>query len=109
MSLVNEQWEFLKDVARLTEYISRVGIIASGGELWRTAEQQAIYVRTGKSKTKNSKHLDRLAIDINFFDENFKLIECPVAVGDYWESLSDNNEWGGKWTFKDSGHFQRNR
>lgn len=109
MSLVKEQWEFLKDVAELIVYIHSIGFTATGGELWRTKEQQEIYVKQGKSKTKNSKHLERLAIDLNFFDSKGNLIVCPDMIGNYWESLSDKNEWGGNWAFVDAGHFQRNR
>jgi peptidoglycan L-alanyl-D-glutamate endopeptidase CwlK len=110
MSKVNEQWLFLQDVAKLIEYIRDNKLVATGGELWRTAEQQKIYVDKGLSKTMNSKHLERLAIDLNIFSANGKLILCPDHVGEFWESLNSfKNEWGGSWkTFKDSGHFQRN-
>jgi len=108
MSKVTEQWLFLQDVAKLIEYIKSHGLVCTGGELWRTAEQQKIYVDKGLSKTMNSKHLERLAIDLNFIDHG-KIIDCPDHVGDYWESLNSfKNEWGGRWHFRDLGHFQRN-
>ena len=108
MKLVNIQWEFLQDVVKLLSFIKDNDLIATGGELWRTVEQQRIYVKQGKSKTMNSLHLSRLAIDLNFFSDG-NLIECPQMVGDYWESLNVNNEWGGHWRFRDLGHFQRNK
>ncbi len=43
--------------------------MVTGGELARTPEQQAIYVKTGRSKTLNSIHLKRCAIDLNFFKD----------------------------------------
>ena len=43
----------------------------TGGELARTPEQQAIYFKTGRSKTMNSIHLKRCAIDLNFFKDNW--------------------------------------
>jgi len=107
MSKVTEQWLFLQDVSKLIEYIKSHDLVCTGGELWRTAEQQKIYVDKGLSKTINSKHLERLAIDLNFIDHG-KIIDCPNNVGDYWESLSVKNEWGGRWHFRDLGHFQRN-
>ena len=107
MSKVNEQWLFLQDVAKLIIFIADNKLVATGGELWRTAEQQAIYVKKGLSKTMQSKHLERLAIDLNFIDHG-KIIDCPDNVGDFWESLCIKNEWGGRWHFRDLGHFQRN-
>jgi peptidoglycan L-alanyl-D-glutamate endopeptidase CwlK len=110
MSLIIQQWEFLQDVSILLVYIKQHGFITSAGELYRTKEQQEIYVKKGLSKTINSLHRERLAIDLNFFSKELKLIECPKEVGDFWCSLHSNNEWGGNWkTFKDSGHFQRNK
>jgi hypothetical protein len=106
--MIKKQWEFLKDISALIHFIAENGLTATGGELWRTKEQQSIYVKKGLSKTMNSLHLTRLAIDLNFFDTQGNLIECPQMVGDYWETLSPENEWGGNWSFKDYGHFQRN-
>jgi hypothetical protein len=105
--MVKEQWEFLKGVAKLIEYIKSSEWIATGGELYRTQYQQDHYLATGYNKAKYSKHQDRLAIDLNFFDKNGKLIECPKIIGDYWCSLNPKNEWGGNWAFYDPGHFQR--
>lgn len=110
MSLVTEQAEFLLDVARLIQKATEMGWTLTGGELYRTAEQQQIYVKTGRSKTMNSNHLKRMAIDLNFF-KNGKLIYDIAAlkpVGDYWESLNPKNSWGGNWSsFKDVPHFER--
>ena len=109
MSKVIEQCQFLQDVAKLIEYIKTCDIVCTGGDLYRTIEQQAINVKKGVSQTMSSKHLERLAIDLNFFSADGKLILCPEYIGKFWESLSVKNEWGGSWkTFKDSGHFQRN-
>lgn len=105
--MVNEQWLFLKDAALLIQYINDSKYTASSGELWRTQYQQDHYLATGKSKVKHSLHQDRLAIDLNFFDHG-KLIECPEVFGTYWESLSLQNVWGGRWSSPhDPSHFQR--
>ena len=117
MGLVQEQWEFLKDVSKLINKAEELGIMLTAGEMYRTQEQQEIYVRTGKSKTMNSNHLKRLAVDFNFFinDElvyNHKLID---ELAKYWENLNPKNRWGGNFdkdwsrpdSFKDQPHFER--
>ena len=111
MSMIKEQSEFLQDVAKLIQFIHTLpGYTATGGELHRTPEQQQIYVKTGRSKTFNSKHLSRLAIDLNFFVDgklvyDIKLLE---PIGKYWESLSPKNSAGMFWkSFKDVPHFER--
>lgn len=107
MSLSDEQFAFLQDVAKLIQYAASIGLKVTGGELYRTAEQQAIYVKTGRSRTMKSKHLDRLAIDLNFF-RNGKLTYDVPEVGRYWESLSSKNSAGMFWkSFKDAPHFER--
>jgi len=110
MALVTEQAAFLQDVARLIQYAADIGWTVTAGELYRTPEQQAIYVKTGRSKTMNSFHLKRLAVDLNFFKDG-KLVYDVTALkplGTFWESLSEKNSWGGNWnSFKDVPHFER--
>ena len=74
MGLVSEQAAFLLDACKIIQFAAEKGFTVTGGELWRTPEQQEIYVKTGKSKTMNSNHLKRLAIDLNFFDNKGALI-----------------------------------
>ena len=115
MRLSDKQWLFLKDVAKLIIKAEQLGYKVTGGELYRTYEQQKIYVESGRSRTLRSKHLSRLAIDLNFFirDENEKWkltwkVEDIKPLGDYWESLDEKNAWGGKFRrFKDVPHFER--
>lgn len=110
MSLVAEQAAFLLDACRLIEYATDLGFVVTGGELYRTAEQQQIYVKTGRSQTMASNHLKRLAIDLNFL-RNGKLvydIEQLKPIGEFWQGLSPKNSWGGFWkSFKDMPHFER--
>lgn len=110
MALVNEQAAFLLDACKLIQFATGRGFTVTGGELFRTPEQQEIYLRTGKTKTMNSNHLRRLAIDLNFIQQG-KLIYDRSAlqpIGDYWESLNPRNSWGGNWqSFKDMPHFER--
>jgi hypothetical protein len=110
MDMVSEQNAFLLDLAKLINFVdlSNDGMLITGGELWRTLEQQKIYFDTGRSKTMNSKHLKRLAIDLNFI-KGGAVVNDIVSLqkyGDYWEGLSPENKWGGSWGW-DLGHFER--
>lgn len=111
MSLSKEQADFLLDVCKLVQYSTEQGWMVTGGELYRTPEQQEIYLKTGRSKTMASNHLKRLAIDLNFF-KNGKLVwdKAQIApLGAYWESLNPKNRWGGNFkSLVDVPHFERN-
>jgi hypothetical protein len=67
--MVKEQFAFLQDVLKLLAFCIAQGFVVTFGEALRTPEQQAIYLKTGRTKTLNSFHLKRLAIDLNFFLE----------------------------------------
>ena len=113
--LVREQSVFLLHVCELIRKAGELGFSASGGELYRTPEQQALHVRNGRSTTMSSQHLRRLAIDLNFFRDGADGrpllvfdVETLRPLGQYWESLDSANRWGGHWTnFKDTPHFER--
>lgn len=110
MSLVAEQAAFLQDAAKLIQFATAAGFVVTGGELWRSPEQQAIYVRTGRSKTMESNHLRRCAIDLNFFKDGALCYDIAALrpVGNYWESLDPKNRWGGNFkSLKDVPHFER--
>jgi len=114
MNLFDEQWEFLKDVARLIFEADDMGYKLTGGELYRPQEMQEIYYKQGKTRTLKSRHSRRLAIDFNIscrirdkwiLTYDYDLI-CPLS--DFWESLSPKNKWGGNWkSLNDVGHFER--
>ena len=113
MNLSDEQNAFLLDVAKLIEYIYNrdSGVLVTGGELFRTQEQQQIYLSEGKSKTSNSNHLRRLAIDLNFIINGLLVSDKGTLqpYGDYWESLNPLNRWGGNFSnLADTDHFERN-
>lgn len=110
MSMVIEQHAFLQDVAKLIVFAGEQGFLVTGGELHRTTEQQQIYVKTGRSKTMNSKHLTRTAIDLNFLKDGKLVYDIPALtpIGKYWESLSPKNSAGMFWkSFIDMPHFER--
>ena len=108
-TLVEQQWDFLQDIAALIVFIDKCGLVATGGELFRTPYQQAEYIRTGRTKTSNSKHLKRLALDLNFFKDGELISDKGTLqpVGDYWESLNVKNAAGMNWDFYDPAHFER--
>lgn len=111
MTLSEEQAAFLLDVCKLVQFATSQGWRVTGGELWRTPEQQEIYFKTGKSKTMQSNHLRRLAIDLNFLKDGQPVYDKAALqkLGDYWESLNKQNRWGGSWvSFPDTPHFERN-
>ena len=111
MKLSQHQQLFSFDIAMLILKANLLGIDLTFGDAYRSKEQQAVYVKNGKSKTMNSNHLRRLAVDFNFFvDEKLTYMHPKVdALGNYWESLNELNRWGGHFkNFYDSPHFERN-
>lgn len=109
MTLREQQSAFAVDVMRLFSWLHDNGYQWTLGEAHRTVEQQQIYMRTGRSKTMNSFHLKRLAIDLFVFKDGRLLAtkEEMQPVGNQWESMCASNQWGGNWTFKDVPHFER--
>ena len=110
MSLNQEQAAFLLDMCKLIQHATEHGFLVTGGELARTPEQQAIYFKTGRSKTMNSIHLKRCAIDLNFFKDGKLCYDKKVLtpLGAYWESLHPLNSWGGNGVkLFDLPHFSR--
>lgn len=118
MSMVDAQAAFLQDACKLILRATELGFVVTLGEAYRTFEQQQIYVKVGRSKTMDSQHLKRLAIDLNFF-RGGKLVQMREELkplGDWWEALSPKNRWGGSWRglvdsgkshFVDCPHFER--
>lgn len=114
MRLSDQQWVFLQHVAALINYAYLKGYKLTGGELWRTKYQHQRNLATNKSRAKRSLHMDRLAIDMNLFVDgeviHDKKHPAWQDLGDFWESLDEKNEWGGRWnSINDPYHFQRNR
>lgn len=129
MELRHEQSEFVLDVVNLIAYFYSFGFTLSFGEAWRNREVQEYYVKTGKSKTLKSTHLDRLGIDFNIFKDGRQLfakgstkeqyeadLKLVAPVGKYWMELSPKNVWGADWdrdfnllehSFSDPYHWER--
>ena len=111
MKLSEYQQIFTTNVALLILKAKELGIGLTFGDAFRPKSRQKWLVQTGKSKTMNSMHLKRLAVDFNFFIDGKLTYEKPKLqeLGDYWESLHVANRWGGNWTtFVDTPHFEFN-
>lgn len=109
MKLSEKQAIFSKNISYLIQYANKIGIDLTFGHAWRSPEEQKRLINEGKSQTMNSRHLQRLAIDFNFFiDGNLTYKKEDVQrLGDYWEGLHPDNRWGGNWTtFVDTPHFE---
>ena len=110
MSNASEQAAFLLDMCKLIQKATEMGFVVTGGELYRSPEQQQIHVKAGRSKTMNSLHLSRRAVDLNFFkDGKLTYDKATLApLGAYWESLNPLNSWGGNGIkLVDAPHFSR--
>ena len=110
MSNISEQAAFLLDVCKLVQFATSNGFVLTAGELYRTPEQQDIYVKTGRSQTMNSLHLLRRAVDFNIFKDGKLCYDKTVLapLGAYWESLHPWNSWGGNGKkLVDTPHFSR--
>jgi hypothetical protein len=115
MGLVIQQVNFQLDIGKLVLFAAKHSILMTAGSSYRDRKTQARLVKDGKSRTYNSNHLRRLAQDFNFFYFNnagaLKLTYAKKHIqflGDYWESLSPWNRWGGNFkSFLDTPHFER--
>ena len=106
MTLGQHQEAFARDLVKLLTTAFELGYEARLGELQRTPEQQDIYMKTGRSKTMDSMHLKKCAIDIYFMKKG--QIVYPEELGKFWESLDPKNQAGMFWKkFKDAPHFER--
>ena len=107
MTLSEKQQRVTFLAARLIDWAYLNGYALTLGQAWRTMEQQEIYIKQGLSRTKGSKHLDRLAIDLNLFvnGEYKTATEDYRPLGEFWKLLDPECVWGGDWGF-DGNHFQ---
>lgn len=97
MTLGIKQRLFVKMVGRLIEFAYKEGYELSFGHALRCQD-----CKVGK---KNSLHKRQLAIDLNLFrdGEYLKKTEDHLPLGVFWESLSPECTWGGRW--KDGNHY----
>jgi hypothetical protein len=104
MKLSEKQQIFTYNIACLIHHAFDVhNIKLTFGHAWRSLEEQKRLKAEGKSQTLNSRHLDRLAVDFNFFVDGKLTYDFDKIkpLGDYWESLHDKNRWGGDFNGND--------
>jgi hypothetical protein len=123
MTLREKQSIFALNVAKLIKYAYEHGYEVTLGEAYRTKDQQLLYfegfklLKVGrelkltkdcpKSKTMNSRHLNKLAIDLNVFKDGIYLTESKLfsKLAKYWTSLNADNVSGYDWGW-DFNHFE---
>lgn len=106
MTLGEHQEAFARDFVKLLAYAISLGYGVRLGEVMRPVEMQAIYYKTGRSKTMDSRHLKKCAGDAHFTMHG--KICYPEELGRYWEGLDPLNSAGMFWkSFKDCPHFER--
>lgn len=100
MKLSQKQIIFAHNVTLFLMWIYHQGWEVTFGEVARPKITQLIYIWAKRSKTIISKHLNRLAIDLNLFIDGV-YVEDPELyrpLGEYWESLG--GRWGGRFGVK---------
>ncbi len=115
MNLQEKQIIFSKNIASLIVYADMIGIDLTFGDAFRDEITQKRYFDLGLSKTMNSQHLKKLAVDFNFFIEGQLTYEYEDVkeLGKFWLTLSPKNRWGGDFNknsiedgFVDTPHFE---
>jgi hypothetical protein len=104
-TLREKQVRFLKQRRKLEEYAESLGYELTGGDLFR---DERVHGKIGEKKGyghPNSCHKLRLAQDYNLFLGGKWLDKTSdfEPLGIYWESLSEDSRWGGR--FGDGNHF----
>jgi len=114
MKLSKQQSLFTSDISKLITFANIRGHDLAFREVQRTQEQADLYAKQGKG-IHNSLHLKCLAADFALYKDGTYLVKHSdyQFLGDYWESLSPLNRWGGNFTkhggkIDDADHFQRN-
>ncbi len=105
-TLSEKQREFAYMVCQLIQWAYSKGYGLTFGDAYRDEEAQRRMVDKGLSRTMKSKHLERLAIDLNLFIQG-KYTSNPDdynPLGQYWESIG--GVYGGRWKFRDANHFE---
>ncbi len=105
-TLRQKQSRFAGYVALLIQYAAARGYEVTFGEAWRTPEQARANAAAGTGIA-NSLHVDRLAIDLNLFRDGHWLSSTKAhePLGEFWESLSVDCRWGGRFTRPDGNHY----
>jgi hypothetical protein len=105
MSLLQE--EFCQAAANLIQKAHQMGYTVTFGEAWRTPQQAALNAAAGTGIT-HSLHIERLAIDLNFFKDGQYIQDGSQLkdLGAWWKALGPKYRWGGDFQhLPDGNHF----
>jgi hypothetical protein len=105
MSLLQE--EFCQSASKLIQQAAQFGYTVTFGEAWRSP-QQAQWDADHGTGISHSLHIERLAIDLNFFKDGQLITDGSklADIGAWWKSLGDKYRWGGDFhTRPDGNHF----
>ena len=106
MSMNKKQARFTHKIAQLIVWANERVFDLIGAELFRTAEQAAIYAKQGKG-IKNSVHRKKLALDM-FLMIDGKITWKPEdyrIIGEKWKTMDPDARWGGDMKRRDAVHF----
>lgn len=109
MALSQHQRLFARLLGQLLTHAYASGYELTLGEAYRPQVMQDLYYEQGKTQTRTSRHTQRLAIDLNLFqDGKYRTASADYApLGHFWTSLHPACVWGGDWqTFRDGNHFE---
>jgi hypothetical protein len=101
------QEEFAQAAAQLIRQAAAMGYAVTLGEAWRTP-QQAQWNADHGTGIAHSLHLERLAIDLNFFRDGALISDGSKLkdIGDWWKALGPSYRWGGDFVhLPDGNHF----
>jgi hypothetical protein len=118
MTLRERQHVFARTMGLFLAWMAEKDYYWTMGDAWRSSDKllcpecgmpvtyQDLLVNNGRSKTRNSKHADRLAFDLILFTSEGKIApnEDYQPLGEKWKALG--GKWGGDWTMGDFGHFE---
>lgn len=101
------QEEFAQSAGKLIGQAAAMGFTVTLGEAWRTP-QQAQWDADHGTGISHSLHIERLAIDLNFFKDGVLITDGSKLkeVGDWWKGLGPMYRWGGDFHhLPDGNHF----
>lgn len=107
-TLREKQTRFALALGGLIGKAQELGYNVTLGEAWRSPEQALYNARHGLG-TVNSLHTQRLAIDLNLFTAEGRLVTDDTGhkeLGKWWCEQSADFCWGGNFThLKDFDHY----
>jgi hypothetical protein len=111
ITMGEKQQKFALMLAEFIIWLNKNNYTVRIGEVWRPIEMQELYLKTGKTRAKYSKHQDKVAADLAIFKNGIwlKSKEELNNIGKYWENMDVDNRWGGNFqSLTDCPHFEYN-